>query len=598
MFLRVTNRFKDGKDHRYWSIVENRRLNDGRVAQRTVLYLGEINDAQRDSWQKSIEVFDQEAEEMRQLSLFPEDRLVGDDDLDVVQVKLSQMELRRPRSFGDCWLVCHLWKELGLDRFWSERLPLGREAVGWSKVLQLLVVNRVIAPGSEWRLHRQWFDRSAMDELLGYDFVLAEKNRIYRCLDRLLRHKRELFSYLQQRWEDLFCAKFDVLLYDLTSTYFEGQMEQYEKARHGYSRDGRGDCRQVVIGLILTPEGFPIAYEVMPGNTQDRTTLRRFLRKIEAQYGKANRIWVMDRGVPTEEVLAEMRASTIPVYYLVGTPRGRLTKLEKAFIELPWAKVRDWVQVKLLPKDGEVYVLSKSEGRRQKERAIRRRKLKNLWQTLHKLQAQKITRDELLLGLGAAKKEAGQAYGLVKIHLPKEGEAVNAKTFHFQLHKDKLRKVRHREGHYLLRSNITGKDAAELWQYYMQLTEIEAAFRSLKDDLAIRPIYHQLPHRIESHIFVTFLAYCLLVTLKKTLAAHAPGLTPRAVLEKLAGIEMLDVYLPTTDGRCLIMPRYTKPETEQELLLEKLRMKLPSQPAPYICAATSGRLRSSSVVKT
>jgi len=529
MFLRLNNRFKDGKDHRYWSIVENRRLSDGRVVQRTVLYLGEINDSQRAAWQKSMEVFDQGAEDNRQMRLFAEDSGMPVDDTDAIHVKLSEIELRHPRRFGDCWLVCHLWEQLELDDFWLERLPPGREAVRWSKVLKLLVVYRMIAPGSEWELHRRWFDQSAMDELLGGDFILAEKNRLYRCLDRLLEHKAALFSHLRKRWCDLLCAKFDVALYDLTSIYFEGQMSEYGKARHGYSRDGRFDCRQVVIGLVVSEEGFPVGYEVMPGNTQDGTTLRQFREKIEAQYGQVNRIWVMDRGVPTEDTLAQMRECMAPVYYLVGAPRGRLNELEKGFGQLPWIEARDGVQVKLQRHGNEVYVLSRSEARRQKERAIRRRKLKNLWATLRRLRAQRPRREELLLRLGVAKKEAGRVYAMVKIRLPREGEPVNAGSFRFELRKDKLQKAQRRAGQYLLRSNLVGKHPVELWEQYIKLGEIEAAIKTLKSDLVIRPVFHRLAHRIEAHIFVTFLAYCLWVTLKKRLAQHAPGL-PRGKL--------------------------------------------------------------------
>lgn len=582
MFLRVNKRKKDGKEHRYFSVVENIRLRDRRVVQRTVLYLGEINDAQQAAWQRSLEVFDDLQDASRQIRLFPEDRPVPEGSVDSIQIKLSQMQLRRARAFGDCWLGCLLWEQLELDRFWEHCLPAGREAVRWSKVLQVLVVNRLIAPGSEWSIHRHWFSNSAMDQLVVEDFVLAEKNRLYRCLDRLLPHQAALFSHLQERWRDLFSARFDVLLYDLTSTYFEGEMEDYDQAKHGYSRDGRPDCRQVVIALVVTPDGFPMAYEVMAGNTSDKTTLKGFLEKIETQYGKANRVWVMDRGIPTEEILSQMRASDTPVYYLVGTPRGRLNKLEKAFLNLPWEKIRDSVDVKLLSHEGELYVLAKSRGRQAKEQAMRCRRLKKLWKTLQKLKEHTPHRDDLLLRLGAARKEAGRAYGLVTIHLPKEGLTETEDSFSFSLNKEKLRQIRRREGRYLLRSNLTEENPAILWERYIQLTEIEAAFKCLKSDLAIRPIYHQLANRIEAHILVAFLAYCLMVTLKKRLEARAPGLTPRAVLDKLSTIKMIDVHFPTTDGKELIMPRYTQPEKEHFVLLEQIGLQLPPQPSPRI----------------
>jgi len=584
MFLRSKRRCKDGKEHRYWSVVENRRVRSGRVVQRQVLFLGEINDRQQGAWRQTLEVFDEAEQRARTLSLFPEDRAIPADALDGVQVKLREMELRRPRAFGNHWLGCELWQQLGLSEFWEERLGRGREEVPWAKVLELLVVSRLVAPGSEFRLHRQGFDQSAMGDLLGTGFAVAEKDRLYRCLDRIVEHKTGLFDHLRQRWQDLFQARFDVLLYDLTSTYMEGEGEGIPKAKRGYSRDHRGDCRQVVIALVVTPEGFPLAYEVMEGNTSDRTTLRGFLAKIEAQYGHARRVWVMDRGIPSEEVLEEMRTAEREVFYLVGTPRGKIQQYEKQWLELPWQKVRESVEVKLFAEDGELYVLAKSEGRRAKERAIRRRKLVGLLRALRKLRRSAPARDQLLLRIGAAKKQAGRAFGLVPLRLPKEGEEVTRQTFTFQLHKEKLQKAELRDGHYLLRSNLVGENPEVLWERYIQLTQIEAAFKTLKSELGLRPIYHQVEKRVEAHIFVAFLAYALSVTLKQRLAALAPGLTPRAVLEKLATLQMLDVCLPTTDGRWLIMPRYTQPEPDQSLMLHQLNLTLPSQPPPRIKA--------------
>jgi transposase len=426
-----------------------------------------------------------------------------------------------------------------------------------------------------------------MGELLETDFAVAEKDRLYRCLDRLLAHKQELFVYLRQRWQDLFRAQFDVLLYDLTSTYIEGQGEEIPKARYGYSRDQRFDCLQVVIALVITPEGFPLAYEVMDGNTSDRTTLRGFLEKIEARYGRARRVWVMDRGIPTEEVLAEMRDPQREVFYLVGTPRSKIQQYEKKWLDLPWRKVRESVEVKLFADEGELFVLAKSEGRRAKETAMRRRRLARLLWKLRAMRRSCPARDQLLLRLGAAKKEAGRAYSFVRIQLPKQGEEVTRQSFTFTLDKDKLKKAALRDGHYLLRSNLVGEDPAVLWERYVQLTHIEATFKALKSELGIRPIYHQLEHRLEAHILVAFLAYCLTVTLKQRLQALAPGLTPRAVLEQLATIQMLDVCFPTTDGRWLVMPRYTQPEPEQQLLLHRLKLSLPPQPPPRLKAQST-----------
>jgi len=585
MFLRRTERKKDGKTHRYFSVVENRRLPGSRIVQRTVLYLGEINDQQQAAWRSTLKAFDEDEQDFRTMSLFPDDREVPADALDSIQVKLSGLELRRPRSFGACWLGCELWQQLGLDGFWRQRLPEAREAVSWEKVLQLEVVNCLLDPGSEFRLHRQWFVDSAMDELLETDFAVAAKDRLYRCLDRVLPHKQELFVWLKQKWADLFHSDFEVLLYDLTSTYFEGEMEQNPKAKRGYSRDKRPDCLQLVIALVVTTDGLPLAYEVMKGNTSDRTTLPGFLKKMEDTYGKAQRVWVMDRGVPTEAILKDMRDPQRQTFYLVGTPKSRINQHEKKWLDLPWQKVRDSVEVKLYEHEGELYVLAKSGGRQAKENAMRRKRLTRLLRKLRAMRKSLPKRDQLLLRIGAAKKEAGRAFGFVKIQTPSADQAVTRETFSFEVEKAKLKAAEQRDGHYLLRSNLTGEDPAVLWSRYVQLTQIESVFRSLKGELSIRPIRHQLEHRADAHVLIAFLAYCLQVTLKNRLMQHAPGLTPAAVFEKLATIQMVEVWIPMVDGRWLVMPRHTQPEKDVQALLNQIRITLPSQPPPRIKAS-------------
>jgi hypothetical protein len=582
MFLREKIRKKDGKEHRYFSVVENRRVAGGRVVQRHVLYLGEINDSQELAWRRSIEVFEGGAVQPRTLSLFPEDRCDGLlPDSSIIRLKLSHLRLHRPRQWGACWLVLTLWQDLQLDRFWAERLPANRKGTRWEQVLLVLVAYRLIAPGSEWRLHREWFERSALADLLGADFGLAEIHKLYACHDHLLVHKQALFDHLVARWRDLFNASFEVLLYDLTSTYFEAEppFPEGDKRRFGYSRDRRSDCVQVIIALVVTAEGLPLAYEVLAGNTADNTTLRDFLERIERQYGKAQRIWLMDRGVPTEAVLAEMRAADPPVRYLVGTPKGRLSRLEQDLLSKPWQEARPGVQVKLLPQEGELFVLAESRDRVAKERAMRRRQLKWLWKRLQQIATMKLTREELLMKLGSARSQAPAAWRLVRVTIAKRGA-----SFGYRLDRNKLRQARRREGRYLLRTNMTGDNPAQLWSYYLQLVAVEQAFKDLKDDLAIRPIFHQLEARIEAHIFIAFLAYCLHVTLRRRLHVLAPGLSPRSVLEKFAAIQLIDVHIPTTDGRELMLTRYSEPEPELRLLLEKLRLQLPAQPPPKITA--------------
>ena len=582
MYLRCHKRLKDGKEHRYWNVVESVRTKRG-VHQRQVLYLGEINDAQRAQWCSALDVLDEPSGSFRQMSLFPEDRIPPPEVSNPVQIRLGQMSLRHPRQWGGCWLAMELWSQLGLDGFWSPRLPASRKGTGWLNVLKTLVAYRLLDPGSEWRLHRDWFKNSAMADLLSEDESVAAKDTLYRCLDKLCKHKADLFSFLKERWSLMFDASYDVLLYDLTSTYFECDPPEEATGlkRFGYSRDKRPDCVQVVIALIVTPEGFPVAYEVMPGNTSDKATLPDFLCRIEKQYGKMNRLWIMDRGIPTEESLGQMRAEGAS--YLVGTPRGRLAKLEKQLFAEPWKKVQDQIEVKLARTGEDLYVLTRSGGRRDKEQSMRRRRLKKLWKRLHEIRGMKDPkRDDLLLRLGAAKKEAGNAWRLIDIHLPEKNEAVSPGTFTFELNRKKLRKARRSEGTYLLRTNLVAENPEELWRQYIVLTEVEQAFKELKNDLDIRPIHHQKDDRIEAHIFVSFLSYCLQVTLKHRAKRKAPGLTPRAILEKFKAMQMIDVHLPTTDGRNLILPRYTHPERDVELLLHQLNLVLPDQPPPRI----------------
>jgi transposase len=588
MFLRSTVRKKNGKEHEYFSIVENKRVASGKVVQRHVLYLGEINSNQQEAWRKTIEIFEDGQTKPRTVALFPEDEAVEVSGDEVVQIRLKELQLKRPRQWGACWLATELYQKLQLDQFWAQKLPPSRKGTRWDLVLQILVTYRLLDPGSEWKLHRQWFQTTAMADLLGEDFGLAETHKLYQCLDLLVAHKQALFDHLSGRWKDLFNAKFDVLLYDLTSTYFESDppFSPEDKRKFGYSRDKRPDCVQVVIALIVTPEGFPLSYEVMDGNTSDKTTLPAFLKKIEEQYGKAQRIWIMDRGIPTKKDLQAMQNSEPPVHYLVGTPKGRLTQYEKQLTELPWQAVRPGVEVKLLKEEKELYVLAQSQDRRKKERGMRRRQLKWLWQRLKEIQGMKFKKKtDMAMKLGAARQQAPSAWRLVEVDI---AEAESELSFKFSLRKKQLRQVRRREGRYLLRSNLTEEQPAQLWQLYIQLTQVEEAFKNLKGDLALRPLFHQKLSRVEAHIFVAFLAYCLHATLRRWLRDLAPGLTPRTVLDKFRAVQMIDVHLPTTDQREVILSRYTQPEKDLQLLLNQLKLQLPEQPPPKITA--SGKL--------
>jgi hypothetical protein len=579
MFLKCRQRHKNGKTHRSWSIVESRRYGGGKVTHRHVWYLGEINDSQRAAWERTISVIDERDGEARQLALFPADRTPPPSEVDSLQVRLSELSLENPRQWGACWLGDHLWRTLRLDDFFGARLPVSREDTDWEKVLRIIVIYRLLSPGSEWRLHRHWFGTTALADLLGVDQRAVQDDTLYRCHDLILPLKEDLFGHLRQRWSDLFGARYEVVLYDLTSTYFECDVpgDETDPRRFGYSRDRRGDCVQVVVALVITPEGLPLAYEMFPGNTADKTTLQEMLATIRRRYGAAERIWIMDRGIPTEEILTELRAADSTVRYLVGTPKGRLTRYEAALAERPWQQVRPQLRVKLLPQEGELYVLAESEARAGKERGMRRRRLKAYWKRLGELQRQRPARDLLLRKLGAAQERAGRiATNLVRVEVASDG----ALTYH--LLRDELRAVRGREGRYLLRTNLTADDPELIWRCYMQLGFVEEAFRTLKGDLGLRPIFHQRPDRIEAHLFVAFLAYCLMTTLRQQLRGHAAGLMPRVVIEKLATIQMLDVCVPTTDGRELLLTRHTEPSMDVALLLEHLNLTLPPQPPPKI----------------
>jgi transposase len=587
LFLRAHERRKDGKTHTYWSLVENRRCADGRIVQRHVLYLGALTAAQESSWEKTADQFDPPPDRGPALPGLASEKELRAKEAALIAVRLHEFRIERPRQWGACWVGLRIWHLLKLSEFWSSRLLPSREGTHWLNVLITLVIYRLIDPGSEWRLHRQWYDQSALRDLLGEDFSLAAKDNLYRCLDRLLQHREELFKHLRGRWHDEFGAKFEVLLYDLTSTYFESDppFPAGDKRRFGYSRDKRPDCVQVVIALIVTPEGYPLAYEVLAGNTSDKTTLKGFLEKIEKLYGQAHRVWVMDRGIPTEEVLQQMQASDPPIHYLVGTPKGRLSRLEAQLVKLPWQQARPAVRVKLLSQEKELYVFVESQDRLKKERAMRLSRLRALIKRLKELQQskKKLTRDGLLLAVGQAKEQAGRAFELLDIGWPQEEEVINAQSFTFRLPLGRYRQWYRREGRYLLRTNLTETDPKVLWEYYLQLVAVEAAFKNLKDDLQIRPIFHQKQDRIEAHIFVAYLAYCLHVTLQGKLRQVAGGLTPRTVLEKFATMQMMDVYFPTAEpDKELVFRRYTQPEKDHQLLLAQLGWQLPEQPPPRI----------------
>jgi transposase len=583
MFLKRRVRHKDGKDHIYYSVCESLRVHSGRVIQRQVLHLGELNTTQIESWQRTLEVIDGDDHGRRlQRRLFADREGAAPAADDVIEIRLSSLRVREPRRFGDCWAGCRLWQELGFDAFWQQRLGNERGEVPWAKVLELLAVNRLLDPRSELFVHEKWFPQTAMDVLLDCDFAVAHKDRLYRCLDRIVEHKGELEQHLASKWKDLFGASFDIILYDLTSTYFEGSAEGVAKAKRGYSRDHRPDCKQLVIALVVTAEGFPLTYEIFDGNKIDSTTLKHIVEAVEGKHGKARRVWVFDRGITTEDNLKWLRERG--ACYLVGTPKPQLKAFEQHLTETDWQKASSEVEVKLCPNDGDVYVLARSQGRVQKEHAMRRRVLKACVRDLIKLKrsvARGSIKDGKLIERRIAHLE--ERHRPMWKFLKRCRYDETKQCIEWEWNREKWQAAVNRDGAYLLRAHWPGQhSAAELWQTYVQLTEAEAAFRTMKSEIKVRPIWHQLGHRVEAHIMVAFLGYAMHVCLKKLAARKAPSLTSWQVLQHLRKIALVDVEFDTADGRAITLPRITIPEKEQAALLLQLGWTLPEQPPPRI----------------
>lgn len=575
MFLRAHARSKDGKEHAYWSLVETVRTPDG-PRQRTVCYLGELNHSAQARWLKAIEVFNERGER-RQLKLFPSEVEPPENDPDVARVRLRQVRFERARQFGNCFLGLELWRRLGLDGFFAAQIDGEGVDVSWSRVAALLAVNRLCAPTSELGIEERWYPATALDDLLGIPAGAINDTRLYRCLDRLLPHKTKLEQHLKQRYGELFAAEFDVLLYDLTSSYVEGEAAKNPMLQRGYSRDHRSDCKQVVIALIVNAEGFPLSYETFDGNRTDVTTLEAVMRMVERKYGRARRVWVFDRGIVSEENLASLRKRG--GQYLVGTPRAKLKEVEWSLLEDGWNQVREDVEAKLvtIPEGTETYVLCRSAARRAKEQAIRGRFSTRLEKALSKLEQQVAKgrlkdRQKIERRLGKIQARHPQVADLYEMGVK---EAPGSWKVHWKLIEERRAWRQAREGAYLLRTNLEGETAEELWTKYIQLTEAEAAFRALKSELSIRPLFHQLEPRVKAHILVAFLGYALWVTLKHLLRRNPSGFSPARALALLSTLQSADIVLPTTDGREIRLRRVSTPSREQQQLLGHLGIAIP-----------------------
>ncbi len=586
MFLKRRTRRKDGKEHVYYSVCESLRVHGGRTMQRQLLHLGELNTTQQDAWQHTLDVLHEDGSRHQRRLFTDRDGAAPSAEEDVVEVKLSSFAVKQPRRFGDCWVGCHAWDQLGLRAFWQEQLGESAGEVPWAKVLELLAVNRLLAPRSELYVHEKWFAQTAMDLLLDTDAAVAGKDRLYRCLDRLVAHKPALEKHLAQKWRDLFGATFDILLYDLTSTYFEGAAAAVSSAQRGYSRDHRPDCLQVVLALVVTPEGFPLTYEVFSGNTLDRATLATILDAVEQKHGKARRVWVFDRGIISEDNLALLRERG--AHYLVGTPKRKLQAYEQKLLDGSWTKASAEVEVQLVPENDEVYVLCRSAGRKTKEKAMRWRWLRGLVGDLRSLrrrvaQGQLKNPDLIQQTIGRLSERHPQAWRWVTVeYVAPTAEQLGAVRWTWD--REAFRRAVRTEGAYLLRAHWTEKDPAKLWQTYIQLTEAEAAFRTLKSEIKVRPIWHWTEARVQAHLLVAFLGYCLWVYVKQCAQRVAPSLTPWALLDQLGRIVLVEVWFELRQGGTICLPRITQPEPAQAVLLTQLGWTLPAQPPPRVYA--------------
>jgi transposase len=591
MFLRPNHRSKDGKDHTYWSLVESVRTPDG-PRQRTLCHLGELNGSDHARWLRTVEVFNEQGE-AQQLKLFPSHVEAPADDPQVARVLIQRVRLERTRQFGACYLGLELWRRLELDRFFEQAIDNDPADVPWSRVAALLAINRLCAPGSELAIEQRWYPSTALDDLLGIEDGKINDTRLYRCLDRILPHKTKLERHLKDRYGALFGAEFDVLLYDLTSTYVEGAAEKNPMVRRGYSRDHRPDCEQLVIALIVNNEGFPFSYETFDGNRADVSTMEAILRMVERKYGKARRIWVMDRGIVSEENLAAIRKRG--GHYLVGTPRSQMKQFEAELLKEDWTRVRPEVEVKKasIAQGEETYILCRTAGRKEKEKAIRNRFSRSMETALKALEksialGRLKDRNKMERRLGKIQARHPSVNDLYEVSLRDTAEGVRLS---WQMKEDRKSWRESREGAYLLRTNLQAGTAEELWSKYMQLTEAESSFRALKSELSIRPLFHQLEPRVKAHVMVAFLGYALWVTLKHLLnrrAAIVPKpsasgvdnsqpLSAMKALALLSTLQSADIVLPTTDGREIRLRRITEPTAEQKSLLHQLQLSLPDR---------------------
>jgi transposase len=597
MFLRRYRRSKDGKMHTYFALVESNRTDAG-PRQRVVAHLGELNATQELRWQRTV-VFHNRQGDAEQLRLFADDdSLELPDDPDVVRIRLGSVGWANPRRFGDVWLARWLWQMLDLDQIVNRHIPQVNEDVRPADMVAIEVINRLCQPCSEFALAEHWYTSTALEELLGVPDALVTKDRLYRTLDRLLKGQVAIENDLKAHLGTLFQLDYDLLMYDITSSYFEGLAEDNDLAQRGYSRDHRKDCKQIVIALVVTREGFPLAHQTFAGNTRDLKTVKHIITTIEERFGKSQRVWVMDRGMIDKDVLAFLNEQGRR--YLFSTSRHELKDFQSELSNPGWQRLADNpdVQVKLLQRDAVYYLLARSKPRRYKERAIRRRQRRGLAKGLKKLFTRVHTgrlkkRDKIIEAVGRLKARYPKAHRFVTTNVGPAGD------FNYVWKIAPFKAALARDGAYLLRSNQRGWTATEFWETYIQLTVIEHAFRVLKSNLLLRPIWHHYSDRTKAHVFVCVLAYALWKTLdhlakraglmtviRKQDEEHGDAvakprhMTPEVILRELSRIEMGDIHLETSDNRKLVLTRVARPQGEAKRILDALGLEVPERLSP------------------
>jgi len=579
MYLRHTTRRKDGKTHVYWQLVRSVRLGR-KVVQETVAQLGELDEQGRARARGLARSISGRAQDNAQGSLFEPAQVS-----EAVKVRLDAVRLERARSFGAVWLGCQLWQALKLDELLSALLPRGRESVAWGEVIAILAIGRLCEPSSELHVAERWYRSTALEDLLGVPTEQLYDERLYRTLDRLLPHKQAIEAHLVKRFGELFDLDYDLLLYDVTSTYFEGVADP-AIAKRGYSRDHRADCVQVNIALVVTREGMPLGYEIFPGNTVDVSTVEQIVSTMEARFGKANRVWVMDRGMVSQENLAWLNQTRRR--YVIGTPKAELKRWARQIEEhSDWRHIREDVEVKVCrgPEGGETFLLCRSASRADKERAMHERfkaridtALDSLQRRIHKSK-QRLDRGVLERQIGRLLERNSRAAGAFCISISEDPTHASGVKLTRSYRQDWAEWASHTEGVYILRTNIAEWTDEQLWATYIQLTEAEAAFRVHKSDLAMRPIWHHKADRIKAHILVCFIAYAMWKTLQQWQSRAGLGHSPRTILTEFSRIQAADIVLPLAEDprrelriRCVVHPARA-----QAILLDHLGLSLPQR---------------------